>query len=68
MLEQQGIPTVVIGTEEFATLARLEARNRGMADLPLVLVPHPLGGIREPEVLKKADLAVEPVVRALTRS
>ncbi len=68
MLEQQGIPTVVMGTEEFATLARLEARNRGMADLPLVLVPHPLGGIREPEVLKKADLAVEPVVRALTRS
>ena len=68
MLEQQGIPTVVMGTEEFATLARLEARNRGMAELPLVLVPHPLGGIREPEVLKKADLAVEPVVRALTRA
>ena len=68
MLEQKGIPTVVLGTDEFATLAKLEARNRGMADLPLVLVPHPLGGIREPEVLKKADLAVEPVVRAVTRA
>lgn len=68
MLEQQGIPTVVLGTEEFATLAGLEARNRGLADLPLVLVPHPLGGIREPEVLKKADLAVEPVVQAVTRA
>ena len=68
MLEQKGIPTVVLGTDAFETLAKLEARNRGMADLPLALIPHPLGGIREAEVLKKADLAVEAVVRAVTRS
>jgi hypothetical protein len=67
VLEQKGIPTVVVGTQEFETLARLEARNRGLADLPLALVPHPLGGIREPEVLLKASLAVESVVRAVTR-
>ena len=55
-----------MGTFEFEQLARLEAKNRGMAELPLALVPHPLGGIREEEVVKKADLAVDVVVRAVT--
>jgi len=68
MLEQRGVPTVVLGTWEFEALARLEAQNRGIADLPLALIPHPLGGIREDEVLKKADLALDAVVRAVTRS
>jgi hypothetical protein len=68
VLEQQGIPTVVMGTVEFETLAALEARNRGLAELPLALIPHPLGGIREDEVVAKAGLAVEAVRRALTRS
>lgn len=61
------MPTVVVGTFEFEGLARLEARNRGLDALPLALVPHPLGGIPEPEVLAKADLAVEAVVKALTQ-
>ena len=67
MLEQQGIPTVVMGTFEFEQLAKLEARNRGLAELPLALIPHPLGGIREEEVIKKADLAIDLVVHAVTR-
>ena len=67
MLEQRGIPTVVMGTFEFEQLARLEAKNRGLADLPLALSPHPLGGIREDEVVKKAELAVEIVRKAVTR-
>ena len=68
MLEQRGIPTVVMGTYEFEQLAKLEARNRGLADLPLALIPHPLGGIREDEVVKKAELVVEVVRRAVTRA
>ena len=68
MLEQRGVPTVVMGTEEFETLARLEARNRGIAELPLALIPHPLGGIREDEVVRKANHAVDTVVKALSTS
>ena len=68
MLEQLGIPTVVMGTKEFETLATLEARNRGLADLPLALIPHPLGGIREEEVVLKADLVIEVVVTAVTKA
>ena len=57
-----------MGTKEFEALATLEARNRGLADLPLALIPHPLGGIREEEVVRKADLAIDIVVRAVTKS
>jgi hypothetical protein len=67
VLERRGVPTVVVGTSEFEALARLEAKNRGIETLPLALVPHPLGGIQEDEVKKKAELAVDAVVRALTR-
>jgi hypothetical protein len=67
-LEQHGIPTVVMGTQEFEQLARLEARNRGLESLPLALIPHPLGGIREEEVVKKADLAVDVVLAAVTKA
>jgi hypothetical protein len=68
VLEQRGVPTVVMGTFEFEALAHLEARNRGMETLPLALVPHPLGGIHEDEVRRKADLAIESVIKALTVS
>jgi hypothetical protein len=67
VLEQRGIPTVVMGTYEFEQLAKLESKNRGLADLPLALIPHPLGGIREDEVVKKAELVVDVVRRAVTR-
>ena len=66
MLEQKGIPSVVMGTFEFEQLAILESHNRGLPGLPLALIPHPLGGIAEDEVRKKADLAVDAVVKAVT--
>jgi hypothetical protein len=68
VLEQHGIPTVVMGTKEFETLATLEARNRGLADLPLALIPHPLGGIHAEEVVRKAELVIEVVARAVTKA
>ena len=67
MLEQRGVPTATMGTFEFEALARLEAKNRGIETLPLALVPHPLGGIHENDVVKKADLAIESVLKAVTR-
>jgi hypothetical protein len=67
VLEQRGIPTVVMGTYEFEQLAKLESKNRGLANLPLALIPHPLGGIREDEVVKKAELVVDVVRKAVTR-
>jgi len=54
-----------MGTFEFEALARLEAKNRGLETLPLALVPHPLGGIHDEEVRRKADLAIESVLKAV---
>jgi hypothetical protein len=68
MLEQRGVPTAVMGTFEFEALARLEAANRGIEALPLALVPHPLGGIHEAEVVRKAALALEAVLKAVMRA
>ena len=68
MLEQRGVPTVVMGTVEFATLAALEAKNRVIEALPLALVPHTLGGIHEDEVIRKADLALEYVLKAILKA
>ena len=68
MLEQRGVPTAVMGTFEFEQLAKLEAKNRGIATLPLALIPHPLGGIQDDEVLKKAELAIDAVLKALVKS
>ena len=67
MLEQRGVPTVVMGTFEFEQLAKLEAKNRGIEALPLALIPHPLGGIHEDEVVRKAELAIEAVLKALVK-
>jgi len=67
VLESRGVPTVVVGTEEFAQLAELESRSRGLPGLPVALVPHPLGGIPEADVLKKVDAAIAPVTRALAK-
>jgi hypothetical protein len=68
MLEQRGVPTATLGTFEFEALAHLEAKNRGIEALPLALVPHPLGGIHDEEVVKKADLALDAVLKAVMRS
>ncbi len=57
--------TVVLGTDEFYPLARAQATANGLPDLPVVTVPHPIGGIPEKAVALKAGPIVEQVARAL---
>lgn len=65
-LEEQGIPTITLGTYEFENLAKLQARSMGHPDLRLVFITHPLGGIPAEEASKKARAAVDDVVRLVT--
>jgi hypothetical protein len=65
VLEKEGVPTAVVGTDEFLSLFKLESRSRGLPDLPAVIMPHPLGGLREPEVLAKAAALVHATVGAI---
>ena len=65
MLEQEGIPTVVVGTTEFQALCKLEARARGLPELRFAITEHPIGGLRPPVVLAKAEPLLNDVVGAL---
>jgi len=55
-----------MGTHEFRPLALAEARAKGLPDLAVVTVPHPIGGVAEELVAGKAMTAVDEVLAALT--
>ena len=62
-----GTPTVLVATAGFESLAAGVAETLGLPDLRIVEVEHPLGGIDANAVLDRADAAVEPALRLLTR-
>jgi hypothetical protein len=64
--EKRGTPTVSAISIEFESLGKVEAQALGMADLPMVIVPHPVGGIPLEQVAKKADDALEAMIKALS--
>jgi predicted alpha/beta hydrolase len=47
-------------------LAREEAKNLGMPDLPLVIITHPIGGEALTVIHQRAEDALAQVIRALT--
>ena len=62
---KRGKPTVTICTNRFEALARATAIGMGMPNLPLVIVPHPIGGISPEEVKMKADSIIDNVIARL---
>lgn len=50
----------------FLVLARSVAAAKGLPSLPLVIVPHPLGGLGAEAVKVKADKAIDDIIRLLT--
>jgi len=64
--EKRGTPTVSVISTEFEALGKVEAQALGMANLPMVIVPHPVGGIPLEQVAKKANNALEAMVKALS--
>jgi hypothetical protein len=64
-LEKKGIPTVVICSDAFISLARSISRAKGIPAPRLVSIPHPLAGIAPAEVQEKADNAIHTIVAML---
>ncbi|HET8577714.1 MAG TPA: hypothetical protein VFO18_11485 [Methylomirabilota bacterium] len=58
----------MLGTDEFLPLARAQALANGLPGLPVVTVPHPIGGIPDKAVALKAAPVVEQVAAALTQA
>ena len=60
------MPTVTIVTDEFAALARTESSVRGLRELPLVELPHPVGSLTLEPLRALALGSVDSIVAALT--
>jgi hypothetical protein len=61
-LRKRGLSTAVILSEPFLKLGQNQARVFGVPDLPLLLIPHPLGGLDLEGVKGRAAHAVPQVL------
>jgi len=66
-LEQRGVPTAVICTDQFVASAKAQAAICGNPDYPFVVVPHPIGSLTPVELRERARAAAGQVVEILTR-
>jgi hypothetical protein len=58
-MQRLGATAAVICTTTFEGLARNAARDLGMPTLPLIVIQHPLGGLRIEEVSSRVRGAAE---------
>jgi hypothetical protein len=61
-LRKRGLMTAVVCSTAFETLGRTQARVLGVPDLPLIMIPHPLGGVSIDEVNARAQVAISQIV------
>jgi hypothetical protein len=61
-LSKRGLVTAVICSEPFLKLGKNQARVFGMPDLPLIVIPHPLGGLALDGVRERAGVAAPKVL------
>lgn len=64
-LRKRGLGAAVICSGPFLKLGQAQARVFGVPDLPLIVIPHPLGGISLDDVRGRAEVAVPKVVELL---
>ena len=57
-LRRRGLVTAVICSDPFLKLGQAQARTFGVPDLPLLRIPHPLGGIDLEQVKGRAEAMV----------
>ena len=65
MCEDAGIPAVVVVTEVFENLARTAAAARGLPDLRMHVLPHPMESRPETEVRAIARERFRAILRLL---
>ncbi len=67
-LRKRGLTTAVICSGPFMKLGQAQARVFGVPDLPLLLIPHPLGGVSIEQVQARAEHAVPQIVKLVQES
>jgi len=66
-LRKRGLVTAVICSEPFLQLGKNQSRVFGVPELPLLLIPHPLGGLDLDGVRSRATHAVPQVVALIKK-
>jgi hypothetical protein len=66
-IERHGIPTVTVFSTAFAGAARIQAAGRGMPDLRLVKIPHPMHTASRELVTQRADAVIDALAERLTK-
>ena len=64
-LRKRGLVTAVICSGPFMKLGESQARTFGTPDLPLIQIPHPLGGLDLEGVKARAGVAVPGLVEMI---
>ena len=64
-LRKRGLVTAVICTDPFLKLGKAQSRVFGVPDLPLIVIPHPLGGISIEKVEGRAEVAIAEFVKLI---
>lgn len=64
-LRKRGLTTAVICSDPFMKLGQAQARVFGVPDLPLLQIPHPLGGLAIDQVKARAEHVLPQFVKLL---
>jgi len=64
-LRKRGLVTAVVVSEPFMKLGTTQSKVLGTPDLPLIKIPHPLGGLSLEQVEGRALVAVPQVVKLI---
>ncbi len=62
-MRKRGVPSLVVVTTEFFRLARAQATALGHPDLPIAVIPHPLGSRVRAGGRESAEQHVDAVVQ-----
>jgi len=67
-LEARGIPSVFVASSVFKDAAEAQAVALGFPSAARVFVPHPIQDRTDDEMRELAEMAVDEVLRAITRA
>jgi hypothetical protein len=64
-LRKRGLVTAMVCSNAFTKLGQTQAKIFGVPDLPLLVIPHPLGGLDLASVQARADVAAPLLVELI---
>jgi len=64
-LRKRGLVTAVVCSNAFLKLGQTQAKIFGVPDLPLLVIPHPLGGLDLESVKGRAEIATPQLVKVI---